>query len=96
MAVIGGSSTEAMMDKGKARLGAGCLVLAACTSTAGGDGVPPPVADAQQFLPAAFAVHLASPPRSLRVDGDTLVLTVPTPAAACAWSATKRCSTAAW
>ena len=77
MAVIGGSSTEAMMDKGKARLGAGCLVLAACTSTAGGDGVPPPVADAQQFLPAAFAVHLASLPRSLRVDGDTLVLSGP-------------------
>ena len=46
-AAIGGSSTEAMMDKGKARLGAGCLVLAACSSTADGEGVPPPVADAQ-------------------------------------------------
>ena len=46
-AAIGGLSTEAMMDKGKAWLGAGCLVLAACTSTAGGDGVPPPVADAR-------------------------------------------------
>lgn len=75
MAVIGGSATEAMMDKGKAWLDAGCLVLAACSSTADGDGVPPPVADAQQFLPAAFVVHLASPPRTLRVDGDTLVLT---------------------
>ena len=77
MAAIGGSATEAMMDKGKAWLAAGCLVLAACSSTAHGDGVPPPVADAQQFLPAAFAVHLASLPRSLRVDGDTLVLSGP-------------------
>ena len=47
MVAIGGSATEAMMDKGKASLGAGCLVLAACSSTAGGDGVPPPVADAR-------------------------------------------------
>lgn len=77
MAAIGGSATEAMMDKGKAWLAAGCLVLAACSSTAHGDGVPPPVADPQQSLPAAFAVHLASLPRSLRVDGDTLVLSGP-------------------
>lgn len=77
MATIGGSATEAMMDKGKAWLASGCLVLAACSSTADGEGVPPPVADAQQFLPAAFVVHLASPPRTLRVDGDTLVLTGP-------------------
>ena len=77
MAVIGGSATEAMMDKRSAWLAAGCLLLSACSSTSAVDGAPPPVADAQQSLPPAFTVHLASPPRTLRVDGDTLVLTGP-------------------